>query len=177
MVGYSFGGRLALGLLQAAPERFRAATIIAAHPGLTDSAEREQRRRADQLWIKQLRTEGIAAFVDSWAQQPLFATQSRLSPAVLARQRAGRLQHRAEGLANCLERLGLAEMPSTWETLARFSGQLQWVVGSADQKFLELGQRVMQQRPQTTLHIFNDIGHNPLLEAPEMLADVIRDLI
>ncbi|PQJ95335.1 alpha/beta fold hydrolase [Chromatium okenii] len=177
VIGYSFGGRLALGLLQAAPARFRAATIIAAHPGLTDAAQREQRRHADQLWIKQLRSEGLAAFVDNWAQQPLFTTQRHLPPAILARQRAGRLQHQAEGLASCLERLGLAEMPSTWATLAQFSGQLHWLVGGADQKFLELAQQVLHLRPATTLRIFDGIGHNPLLEAPEKLAEVLRSFI
>lgn len=166
-----------MALLQAAPERFRAATIIAAHPGLTDATQREQRRRADQYWIKQLRTENLATFVNQWERQPLFATQFRLPPTVLARQRAGRLQHQAEGLACCLERLGLAEMPSTWQALTQFSGQLQWIVGDADQKFLELAQQVMQQRPTTTLRIFNGVGHNPLLEAPEMLANAIHTFI
>ncbi len=173
MVGYSFGGRLALGLIQAAPARFRAATIISAHPGLTDPLLREQRREADRRWIQLLRTQGIDAFVQGWEKLPLFATQGHLSRSVLARQRACRLSQRAEGLASCLERLGLAEMPGTWDDLMRFPGQLRWIVGGEDRKFLRLARQVAERRPTTDLRVLEGVGHNPLLESPDRLTDLL----
>ncbi|AFL75848.1 alpha/beta fold hydrolase [Thiocystis violascens] len=173
IVGYSFGGRIALGLIQAAPERFRAATIISAHPGLTDSLLREQRREADQRWIQLLRTQGVDAFVQAWEKLPLFVTQSRLPRSVLARQQACRLSQRAEGLASSLERLGLAEMPSTWDDLMRFPGQLRWIVGGEDRKFLRIARQVAECRPTTDLRVLDGIGHNPLLESPDLLADLL----
>ncbi|MBK5964959.1 alpha/beta hydrolase [Thiocystis minor] len=173
VVGYSFGGRIALGLIQAAPERFRAATILSAHPGLTDPRLREQRREADRLWIRLLRTQGIEAFVQGWEKLPLFATQDHLPRSVLDRQRACRLNQRAEGLASCLERLGLAEMPSTWDDLIRFPGQLRWIVGGEDSKFLRIARQVAERRPTTDLRVLEGIGHNPLLESPDLLADLL----
>jgi 2-succinyl-6-hydroxy-2,4-cyclohexadiene-1-carboxylate synthase len=174
LIGYSFGGRLALALLHAAPLHFRSATIIAAHPGLTDAAQRHRRRAEDRKWIKLLRTEGIGAFVAQWEQQPLFATQRELPPEVLARQQARRLRQSAEGLADCLEQFGLAEMPNTWETLAHFSGRLQWIVGGADHKFLKIAQQVKAVRPKTELNILDGIGHNLLLESPKQLSKLIQ---
>lgn len=173
VAGYSLGGRIALGLIQAAPERFRAATLVSAHPGLTDPRLREQRREADRQWIRLLRTQGIAAFVQAWETLPLFDSQRRLPPAALARQRACRLSQRAEGLASCLERLGLAEMPDTWDDLARFPGQLRWIVGGEDSKFLHIARQVVECRPTTDLRVLDGVGHNPLLEAPELLADFL----
>lgn len=169
VVGYSLGGRIALSLIQLAPERFRSAAIISAHPGLLDPALREQRRLADQSWIRLLRDQGLEAFVAAWEHQPLFRTQARLAPEILAHQRARRLSQRPEGLASVLERLGLGEMPSTWEALTRYQGRLDWIIGGEDKRFQAIAHEVVAHRPATRLHVLEDVGHNPLLEAPERL--------
>lgn len=169
VIGYSLGGRIALSLIQLAPERFRSAVIISAHPGLLDPALREQRRLADQSWIRLLRDQGLEAFVTAWEHQPLFKTQARLAPEILARQRARRLSQRPEGLASVLERLGLGEMPSTWEALARYQGRLDWIIGGEDRRFQAIAHEVVAHRPSTRLHVLENVGHNPLLEAPERL--------
>ena len=171
IVGYSFGGRIALSLIQLAPDRFRAATLISAHPGLLDPALRAQRRLADQGWIRMLRERGLPAFVDAWERQPLFRTQSRLQPDVLARQRQRRLSHRPEGLASAIERLGLAEMPSAWDGIEVYRGRLTWIVGGEDSRFRAIAQEVAALRPATRLRLLDGVGHNPLLETPERLRD------
>ncbi|AHF03237.1 alpha/beta hydrolase [Marichromatium purpuratum 984] len=169
LIGYSLGGRVALGLLQAAPERFRRATLISAHPGLTDPAARARRRAADRRWIELLRQQGIGAFVEAWEQLPLFATQARVAPAALARQRDRRLTQDPEGLAAALAVLGLGEMPPTWRTLARHPGRLRWIVGARDAKFLALARRVATLRPRLELLVVSGAGHNPLIETPTRL--------
>ncbi|SDX54480.1 2-succinyl-5-enolpyruvyl-6-hydroxy-3-cyclohexene-1-carboxylate synthase/2-succinyl-6-hydroxy-2,4-cyclohexadiene-1-carboxylate synthase [Allochromatium warmingii] len=178
VIGYSLGGRIALSLIQLAPDRFRTATILSAHPGLRDPSLRAQRRLADQVWIRLLREHGLDAFVTAWEQQPLFRTQARLAPELLAQQRARRLSHRPDGLACVLERLGLGEMPSTWDALADYRGQLNWIIGSEDRRFQAIAHTVLAQRPATRLMVLEAVGHNPLLEAPErVLAAVSFQLI
>ncbi len=175
LIGYSLGGRIALAMIREAPERFRAATILSAHPGLTDPSAREARRAQDQRWIALLRERGIEAFVAAWELQPLFHDQSRLAPEALERQRTRRLGQRPEGLAKALTCLGLAEMPSTWEAIDHYPGRLRWVVGSRDAKFLEIAQEVVARRPKTQLAILAGVGHNPLLEAPDALRNLLID--
>ncbi|MGB5833741.1 MAG: alpha/beta fold hydrolase [Thiohalocapsa sp.] len=167
VIGYSLGGRIALSLLAVAPERFRAATILSAHPGLVNADQRAARRAADLCWIELLRTQGIAAFVDAWERQPLFATQAALPPTVLETWRARRLGQRAEGLANNLACFGLAEMPETWTALSRWSGRLRWLVGALDSKFAAIAEQVLRQCPEVELHRIEQVGHNLLLEAPQ----------
>lgn len=173
VAGYSLGGRIALGMLSAAPGRFRRATVISAHPGLVDTTERAERVRQDARWIACLESQGIEAFVARWEALPLFQTQTRLPPEVLASQRERRLRQRPAGLIGSLRSLGLGAMPSLWRPLAEYPGQLRWIVGAEDRKFVEIARRVLALRPDTELHIIPGAGHNPLLEAPKVLGDLL----
>lgn len=175
LVGYSLGGRIALAMIRRAPARFRAATILSAHPGLTDPSVRAARRAQDQRWIKLLREHGIEAFVAAWERQPLFQSQSRLAPELLERQRIRRLRQRPDGLAKVLACLGLAEMPSTWKSIERYRGRLRWIVGAKDATFLEIARQVTTRRPATELAILPGVGHNPLLEAPDILRALLTE--
>ena len=171
LVGYSLGGRIALCLLAAAPERFSAAAIVSAHPGLFNPAQRNGRRALDQRWIALLHEQGIRAFVAAWESQALFATQAGLPPAVLAAQRRRRLAQRPDGLAGSLACFGLARMPDTWGALARWPGRLSWLAGASDDKFVAIAKRVGRERPATDLRLVPDAGHNLLLEAPGAVLD------
>lgn len=64
-------------------------------------------------------------------------------------------------------------MPSTWDALARFAGDLHWIVGGEDRKFGHLARQVAEQRPATRVTVLDGIGHNPLLESPRTLRDLI----
>jgi 2-succinyl-6-hydroxy-2,4-cyclohexadiene-1-carboxylate synthase len=175
VAGYSLGGRIALGLLRLAPRRFRAATILSAHPGLTDAAERTERRAADRRWIECLRRNGIVPFVGAWEELPLFATQAGAPPARLAAQRARRLAQSAEGLARSLECFGLGRMPPAWDALLAWPGRLRWITGASDPKFSAIARRVAALRPATESCLLPGIGHNILIEAPERLARLLDD--
>jgi 2-succinyl-6-hydroxy-2,4-cyclohexadiene-1-carboxylate synthase len=173
VVGYSLGGRFALGLIAAEPQRFRSATIISAHPGLEDPSERERRAAVDEEWARRLRQDGLEPFVRAWESQPLFWTQAGLPAAVLDMQRRRRLGQSPEGLAQSLEQHGLARMPSLWAPLTAFQGHLTWIVGAADARFLEIAHEVARRRPATRLTVLPKVGHNPLLECPERLAAAV----
>lgn len=173
LVGYSLGGRLALGLLRLAPERFEQVVILAAHPGLSEPEQRASRRRADQRWISLLETQGLAAFVDQWQRLPLFATQAGVPAQRLAQQRARRLSQRASGLAASLRVHGLAEMPLMQDAIIQYPGRLHWVAGADDAKFSALAREVVAwRRSATRLHLLPGVGHNLLLEAPQRLQDL-----
>ena len=169
LAGYSLGGRIVLGLIRAAPARFRRAVVISAHLGLTDSGARLERRRQDARWAALLRERGIVAFVDAWERQPLFASQSALAEDLLLRQRRCRLAQRPEGLARALESFGLGAMPEMSEAVLGWPGELDWVVGERDQKFAAIARQLQRRRSDMRLHLIPGVGHNPLLEAPAAL--------
>ncbi len=173
LVGYSMGGRIALGMLLERPDLFARATLIGVHPGLCTRKERIERRRADAEWIRILREEGIEAFVDLWERQPLFASQDRLDPAVLERQRKIRLAHDPSGLAAALEVLGLAEMPDTRPGLAGIGVPVDLVAGERDRKFRAAAEEMAELLPRGRVRVVPGCGHNVPLEDPDACARLL----
>jgi 2-succinyl-6-hydroxy-2,4-cyclohexadiene-1-carboxylate synthase len=174
LFGYSLGGRFALGILARYPERFAHAVIVSAHPGLQTDAEREQRSNGDARFVEVLRERGLPAFVDVWQALPLWASQGDLPEAVKAAQRAQRLRHDAEGLAQSLLRHGLGEMPDLRPELPQVQSRVELVVGERDVKFAALGQELAGIIPGARLTIASGSGHNLLLERPGLVAGVLQ---
>ena len=175
LCGYSMGGRLTLGVLAAAPELVHSAILVGAHPGLTTDEERQQRAASDDVWVRLLEDQGIEAFATRWEAQPLFATQSKLDAPTLAAQRAVRLCHDARSLALAMTSLGLAQMPSYWSVLCEIRVPVDIIVGSLDEKFGALAERMYAQLKGDIGYVVrvDDAGHNVLLERPDVLARVI----
>ncbi len=163
-IGYSFGARVALGLL--ADRRVERAILIGVNPGISDE-DRSDRRAADALWARLLRERGMKDFVESWEAQQLFATQGRVPAERLAARRARRLALDPEALARCLETMGLAEMPDYRRAVDGAS----LIVGAEDAKFIAIARGL--SAPLLTIP---DSGHDVLLEKPAALAAAIRSL-
>lgn len=166
LIGYSLGARLALGLLIEHPDLAARATLIGAHFGLEDDAERRARRDRDRRWALILREYGISRFVHEWESQPLFATQSRCPPDRIEKQRSVRLSHHATSLARSLETTGLAEMPSYWPRLGEITAEVELVTGALDTRFTELATRAVSHNLRLRHRVVPGAGHNLLLEAP-----------
>jgi 2-succinyl-6-hydroxy-2,4-cyclohexadiene-1-carboxylate synthase len=174
LVGYSLGGRFALGILARYPQRFEHALIISAQAGLATTAERAARRTADERFVRLLREQGLTAFVDAWQALPLWASQGSLSPALKAEQRALRLQHTAEGLAESLVHHGLGEMPDLRPNLRRVRASVDVLVGERDPKFQALGRELCELIGGARLTNAPGAGHNLLLERPELCRSLLQ---
>jgi 2-succinyl-6-hydroxy-2,4-cyclohexadiene-1-carboxylate synthase len=167
------GARVALGMLCRKPALFEGAVLIGVHAGLDDSKSRAERRSTDAKRARMLRSAGLVAFVDAWEDHPLFASQRGLPAAILEAQRQARLSHDPEGLANCLEVLGLAEMPSFQTELSTIEMPITLMAGARDTKFAAIAQNLSSKDhlPQ----IVDGVGHNVVLEAPKVVAMAFRN--
>lgn len=173
LLGYSLGGRLALGLLARYPRRFQHAIVVSAQPGLTSDAERAARRDADGRFVRLLREQGVSGFVDTWEALPLWATQQHLSEALREAQRAQRLRHDAAGLSQSLVQHGLGEMPDLRPFLPQVTTRVELVAGERDEKFVKLAQELASLLPHARLTIVPGVGHNVLLEKPTAVAHLL----
>lgn len=173
LCGYSLGARVALGLLCRHPQLFSAATLISVHPGLSSASERQERAAADERWARLLDEQGLAEFLQKWAQLPLFHTQSALPAAVRAAQEAVRQRHSAQGLARSLRVLGLAQMPDYTAELPTLQLPVRLVVGELDAKFTALADHAAARLPHASVVRIPGVGHNVVMEAPDAICALL----
>src|SRR5437764_2429373 len=75
LVGYSMGGRIALHVALALPERVERLVLVGASPGIADPAERAARREADERLADEIERLPVEEFARRWASNPVLAGQ------------------------------------------------------------------------------------------------------
>jgi 2-succinyl-6-hydroxy-2,4-cyclohexadiene-1-carboxylate synthase len=170
LCGYSQGGRVALHVALAAPERVSGLVLVSSSPGIEDAAARAARRRADRRLAEELETGRFDDFIERWRSQPLFAGE----PAA-ARRLAREDQHRnrPDALAAALRGIGTGEMESLWGRLAELTMPVTVLVGARDEKFQALGRRMTELIGRARLVVAPG-GHGLPLENPAAVAGAIE---
>jgi 2-succinyl-6-hydroxy-2,4-cyclohexadiene-1-carboxylate synthase len=168
--GYSQGGRVALHVALAAPERVSSLVLVSTTAGLDDEAARAARRRADTALALRLQRDGLAPFVVEWTTQPLFAGDP---PEAVAAQRADIARCTPDGLAAALRGIGTGEMEPLWDRLAGLTMPVQVLVGARDRKYVRLAERLTALLPDAALTVVPDAGHGLPREAPDAVARAI----
>ena len=182
VVGYSMGGRVALGLAIRHPDKVASLSLIGASPGLSDPVERAARRRsddelADDLVDPHREGGGLTAFVDRWMASPLFASQVRLGTDALSEARDQRLANDPDGLAGSLRGAGTGAQPSYWHDLVRIDVPTLLVVGDEDPKFRAIAMRMAAGLAHSAIEVVPSAGHVAHLENPDHVRAVIRELL
>ena len=177
LLGYSMGGRAALALAIEQPARVSALVLEGASPGIADGAERAARVAADAALARRIERDGVAAFVDAWLAQPLFASQARLDPRTRAAARAQRLTNCAAGLAASLRGCGSGAQPSYWHRLHTLAVPTLLLAGAHDAKFQALARAMQERIPDATLRIIADAGHATHLEQPRAFQGAVLSFL
>lgn len=164
VLGYSLGGRVALQLAAAAPERVSALVLESASPGLASATERAARAAADDALATAIERDGLAAFVAGWEQLPLWASQAALPAELRARLRAQRLANRRHGLANSLRGMGTGRQASLWDRLPALATPTLLLAGALDEKYTAIAQAMAAALPCAQLAIIAHAGHAIHLE-------------
>ncbi len=174
LVGYSMGGRVALHLALAHPDRVGSLALIGVRAGIDDPDERGERIAADEALADRIESDGIEWFADFWADQPLFATQrSRLSLEQLAELRAQRLVCDTRGLARSLRGMGAGAVEPVGCRLGELAIPCALIVGADDTKFVAVAHHMASAIPQATVSLIPDAGHAAHLEAPDATAAAV----
>ena len=169
LVGYSLGGRVALHLALARPGLVQRLVLIGATGGIDDNEERRQRRAADEQLADHLEDIGVDAFLDEWLAQPLFAS---LSPQQSYRE--VRRTNSTEGLASSLRLCGTGTQDALWDQLDQLSMPVLVLAGTLDEKFTDLGRRLVTALGANAEFIaIDEAGHCAQLEQPEATAAAI----
>ena len=171
LCGYSMGGRVALHVALAAPERIERLVLVAATAGIEDAAERAVRRAADEQLAAFAESATIETFADRWMAQPIFAGTP---PEAERSWREDLLRNDPARIAAMLRGLGTGTMPPVWDRLGELTMPATVVAGERDAKYVAIGERLVAQLPEAELVVVPGAGHGVPREAPEAVAAAIR---
>jgi len=169
LCGYSMGGRVALHVALAAPERVSRLLLVSASAGIEDPRERAARREADERTARELESVPFEQFIEGWRTQPLFAEDP---PEVDALARADQRRNRPDALAAVLRGIGTGEMEPLWSRLEELAMPVAVLVGERDAKFRALGERIVELLPHAELAVVPG-GHRLALESPATVASAL----
>jgi 2-succinyl-6-hydroxy-2,4-cyclohexadiene-1-carboxylate synthase len=169
LAGYSMGGRVALHVALAAPERVERLVLVATTAGIEDDAERARRRASDEALAAEIEDRAIGEFVDRWSVLPLFAGDP---PDAVAFWKEDMRRNEPAGLAAALRGIGTGAMEPLWDRLGELTMPAAVLAGSRDAKFVALGERLAAAL-RTELVTVPGAGHGVPREAPRAVAAAI----
>jgi 2-succinyl-6-hydroxy-2,4-cyclohexadiene-1-carboxylate synthase len=170
LCGYSMGGRVALHVALAAPERVARLVLVSTTAGIEDPAARAERRAADHRLADELERIPFEDFIERWRTQPLFADDP---PEVGELAREDQRRNRPEALAAVLRGIGSGEMDPLWDRLGELTMPVTVVVGDRDTKFQALGRRMVKLLAAAEL-VLAPGGHGLPLENPAAVAQALQ---
>ena len=176
-LGYSLGGRLALGMALDYPDRVSSLILVSATAGIHDEHERHQRAEADFGLARQIEEAGIEAFVDEWERLQIWESQRALPVEILRQQRDIRLRNRAVGLANSLRGMGQGSQPSYWDRLSEIEVPVLLIAGALDRKFVGIAGQMGVRIANATLSVVPGAGHAVHLERPHEFVDEVLEFL
>lgn len=166
-VGYSMGGRIALGAALAHVARVDTLTLESAAPGIADPEERAARVRADEALAASIESRGVAWFAETWGDLPIFASQRSLPEEARAELFRRRSRSDAAGLAASLRAAGQGAQPYYGARLVAFPRPTLLVTGALDSKYVSLAAEMAPRFPAALHVVIPGAGHNVHLEQPE----------
>ncbi len=170
LAGYSMGGRIALHVALAAPERVAALVLVSTSAGIDDPGERARRRAADEALAASTEGASIDAFAERWMELELFAGEP---PAARERWRADILRNDPAGLAASLRAVGTGALEPLWGRLGEIDVPASVVVGERDARYRALGERLVSALPFARAVVVPAAGHGLPREAPRPVAEAI----
>lgn len=177
VLGYSMGGRVALHLALAVPQRVTALVLESVSPGIEDAQGRVARMAADRTLAASIERVGVEPFVDAWEKLPLWATQSHLPGSVRESLRAQRLRNSAVGLANSLRGMGAGAQGSVFARLGELAMPVLLIAGERDKKYRDLATAMHERIAGARVDIIKGSGHAVHLERPAAFVPLVEEFL
>lgn len=166
IAGHSMGGYVCLALARAHPERVRGLALVTSQAA-ADSPERKQGRY--QL-AAEVEKRGVVAVIE--------ANLQRYSPRDDVLEKTREIMLRCNPTAVAASLRGMAVRDDMTSSLASMNIPALVIIGSADALISpDMGREAAQLFPQGRLVTVDGGGHMPMLEAPEVTAGALRDLV
>jgi len=169
LLGYSMGGRLALHALLANREKWKAAIIVSAHPGL--HTDHKERLRHDNEWARLVESDWHD-FLRRWNAMELLQA-NRLPTRGFHQTTIANQRNVAQGFRNW----SLGTQDNLLPTFPGFGCPVLWITGTLDHKYGSVAQQAVSKlRRGRHLYVPNS-GHRVPWEQPEIFSEIVRDFL
>lgn len=165
LVGYSMGGRLALGAFFADNSFWNKLILISSNPGM-ELSEKSERKKMDSQWALRFSNEDWKSLIEAWNAQSVFR-ESANEPLRLE------ADFRREDLARALTNWSLSEQEDFRGRMDR--QEILLVCGSLDQKYQKIAENLKSKCPSLSVKIVKESGHRILFDQPFELAKIISE--
>lgn len=176
LVGYSMGGRLALGLAQSHLADFINCLVLESSTAGLDSVQRRQERQLQDEQRANALLADYRQFVQNWRQLPLFASQKLLPVRQQVQIQHERLNQKPDNMANSLRMMGTGSQPNFWPKLKNLKSFTGLIVGENDFKFIKIAQKLSESIPDAELTVVKNAGHNVHLEQPGVYQEILQQI-
>ncbi len=167
LLGYSFGGRMAIEILKRQPEFSKKTLLLSTHLGGMTSEQIKEKRERDSIWAMRFLSEDWEKLISDWNKQSLFSEDSKLSRDEYAFDR--------RKLYLSLENLSLSEQTMILDIPKSARDRIEYYYGQKDQKFASLYENYIKaewlEKAQGLPY-----GHRLHLEAVKELSQRLREL-
>ena len=177
VLGYSQGGRIALGLAVTRPEPVDRVVLVSASPGIGDPERREERRLSDEALADRIEKIGLPAFIDGWLGAGMFEGLRRRPEDWRSLARSLRLENTPAGLAAALRGMGQGAQPYLGRRLKDSPTPALLVVGERDAKYRSIAASMSYDLPHSIIEVISEAGHSVIGEQPEAVAHLVNGFI
>jgi 2-succinyl-6-hydroxy-2,4-cyclohexadiene-1-carboxylate synthase len=175
LVGYSMGGRIALGYVNKYPDLITKLIIESASPGIENEDERKARWINDQKIADRLNKGSFNDFLKFWYDQELFKgikDHQNFNTMLDVRKR-----NNPKLLAKALLVYNPAKQASYWNRLDKIHLPTLLIGGKQDKKYSEILSRMADVNSSFNLRQVADCGHNVHFEMPHQFAEHLREFL
>ncbi|NGX57353.1 MAG: 2-succinyl-6-hydroxy-2,4-cyclohexadiene-1-carboxylate synthase [Chlamydiae bacterium] len=166
LVGYSFGGRLALHALIQNPEAWCGAVLISTNPGLTSVFEKQMRLEQDRNWAKKFLTDPWELLMNDWNNQSVFQ-----SSFVSRREQ----DYERGDLHRALTQWSLGHQENLRSVISQIPIPILWVNGELDTKFRKLSESLTLSHPKSRFCIAPQVGHRIISAKQEFFVKALTE--
>ncbi len=164
MLGYSFGGRIAMHYTLKYLTELRALVLESASFGLKNKQEKEERLYKDNALAQMIIDRGIEYFEEYWSNLPIFASQKKLDFNILQNIKKRRLNNQVLALANTLKSTGQGNLEYIKDKILALDLPILYICGELDVKYAKQAECLKNVKKNLQIQIVEDVGHNVHLE-------------
>lgn len=176
LCGYSMGGRLAISIATAFPEKINSLILISTSAGISNEVEQKNRIHKDTELCDKIIND-FQTFLNEWENLNFFSQQKVRNPQAFKTQREIRENQNPEQLAYILKNLGTGNMPNYWLKIPTFDFPVLIICGNEDEKYCTISKKLKDYIPNSQLKIIHNSGHAPHIDQLDEVARVIQNFI